>query len=573
MNQFRVLLRVQMLSMGRRFTGGNINEKQKKKKSLLGTAGMAVLWAIAGLAFMYLFGMVFFVIAEPFAAMGFDWLYMTLAFLFCAMFMLVGTVFLAKSQLFEAKDNAILLPMPIPPATILLVRMTGLYLMNLLWGAMVYLPAIVIWIWFAGFDVLTLVFSLVLFFAVGLFALALSCLLGWVISRISAHIRNKTLVTVIGSVAFLAVYYWLCGAGSTKLLGLLTKQSELVAQTLGAVAPLYWIGNAAAGENALHFLLSLVILFVPFAIVTAALAKTFLSTVTNSGQNAAKKTVYRAEDADFRVKSRAEALWKRENAHLLSSAVYLLNAGIGLIFLVVGAVAVVWQWNTLAMYMTLFGWDLAGAIFVLLTCMMLCMVIFTAPSVSLEAGTLWQLRAMPVSVTEILHAKWKLHLVWCAVPSAMMSVVGVVFLFCADRSCGALLSDPMMGEARAGAGMLPDVRMNAFDMAVNTAAILILPQLFSAVTGGIGLLLGLKYPNLGWTNEAQVVKQGTAVMFSMFGNMAMLVLPALLTYFGRKIMPVSVWMLVWMAVFAGALFLVKRGIETWGVKKFEELPV
>ena len=81
-------------------------------------------------------------IAEPFHTMGLDWLYMTMTVLMTSMIMMIGTVFLAKSILFEAKDNAILLTMPIPPTVILTVRMTALYLMNLLWGLTVMIPAL-----------------------------------------------------------------------------------------------------------------------------------------------------------------------------------------------------------------------------------------------------------------------------------------------------------------------------------------------------------------------------------------------------------------------------------------------
>ena len=239
MTQFRTLLRVQLAATGRRMTGGGRRAKQTAAVSgAVGKIGMAVLWGIAGVSFMMMFGMMFYVIAEPFSAAGLGWLYMTLQFLMSMMFMLVGTVFLAKSQLFEAKDNALLLSMPILPAVVLLVRMTSLYIMNLIWGAMVFIPAMVCWILFAGFTVGTVLSSAILFLAAALFALALSCLLGWGISLLSARIRNKTVITVAASLAFIGIYYWVCGTGMTRLMTLLTEQSALVAETLGAVAPL-----------------------------------------------------------------------------------------------------------------------------------------------------------------------------------------------------------------------------------------------------------------------------------------------------------------------------------------------
>ena len=99
------LLRVQMTALGMRMT--RQTSTAKKKKRGLGSAGMAILWGFVGLSFMVMFGSVFGMLAEPFHAMGFDWLYMTLAFLMCSMFMLLGTVFLAKSMLFATSEASI----------------------------------------------------------------------------------------------------------------------------------------------------------------------------------------------------------------------------------------------------------------------------------------------------------------------------------------------------------------------------------------------------------------------------------------------------------------------------------
>ncbi|MGM9624696.1 MAG: hypothetical protein ACI3XM_03200, partial [Eubacteriales bacterium] len=92
-------------------------------------------------------------------------------------------------------------------------------------------------------------------------------------------------------------------------------------------------------------------------------------------------------------------------------------------------------------------------------------------------------------------------------------------------------------------------------------------------TSGFGLLLGLKYVNLNWTNEAQVIKQGSAVIFFMFGNMALMVLAVVSVYYGRSFMPVSVWLLVWTVIFTAGSFALKRILYTWGCERFEALSI
>jgi len=563
MKQFITLLRIQLAAIGVRMTRKNATAA--KKKSWFSGIGMAILWGIVAVSFMIMFGTVFGVIAEPFHGLGLDWLYMTLAFLMCSMFMLIGTVFLAKSQLFEAKDNALLLTMPIPPTTVLSARMTSLYLMNLLWGSFVLVPALVCRFWFLGFSLGILLRSLLLFLLLALFVLALSCLLGWGLSLISARIRSKTFVTVFLSLAFIGVYYYFVGTGSQRMMEMLMYESDRIAELLGAVVPLYWIGDAAVNGSAGAFLCSTVLFAVPFLLVFLLLSATFLKTVTASHGTA--RIRYNAQRHRGAVRSAASALLMREQVHLLSSAIYLLNACIGLVFLVAGAVIALVKYDLLAQSLVMFGADLIPAIFCGMAAMMLAMVILTPPSVSLEAKTLWQLRSMPVSSAQILLAKWKLHLVWCGIPTALLSAVGIVFFLRFDAAAIVQSLDPTL------AALLPQVTLTALDHLAGIAALVLLPQLFSAVMGGIGLLLGLRFPNLSWTNEAQVIKQGTAVMLSMFGGLALVGIPALTVYFLRTWMPVSVWLLIWTAVFAVGTVIVYRVICGWGVRAFEKLSV
>lgn len=558
LTQFRVLLGVRMAGIGTRMSRFGSRSKNKKSNLPVGLGGMLI-WLIAGLSFAVMFGMVFAMIAEPFHAMGLDWLYMTLTMLLTSMMMLIGTVFLAKSMLFEAKDNALLLTMPIPPSVILLSRMTALYMMNLLWGATVMLPALGCYVYLVGFSVGILLRALFLYLLAALFVQALACLLGWGLSILTAHIRHKSFFTVACSLAFIAVYYYVVGTGSSRMMELLSN-GELLADTLGAIAPLYWLGDAIAAGTLSSFLAAALFLVLPFAAVYAILAVTFLKTVTAS--HGFKRITYEA-GRHTGVSSADLALFKRENAHLLSSAIYLLNAGIGALMLVVAAAAALIKYDTVMTVLALWGQNMVAALFCGMAGLLLSTVLFTPPSVSLEAKTLWIVRSIPVSTVQILHAKWKLHIVWCAVPALLASIVGLIFLYTFDNSV--LMADPAM------AALLSQTRMTDLDFAAGTIALLVFPQLFSIVSGGIGLLIGLRFPNLHWTNEAQVVKQGMAVFASMIGNMALVGIPALTVYFGREYIPVSVLLLFWTTVFAVGAPIVKHILDTWGIKAFESL--
>lgn len=576
MSTFMVLFRIQMAATFGSFTGGTrtkktiTNGKKQQGNRRIGKIGMGLLWGFCYLMFMVVFVSLFISIAEPFHTMGLGWLYMTMQMLITAVLMLVGTVFLAKSLIFEAKDNMTLLAMPIPPRIILLVRMVSLYVMNLIWGSVVLIPALVCWFIYAGFSISVLLLDLLLFLAAGLFTLSLSCLLGFAIAALSARLRNKTIVTVLISMVFMIAYIYVYSVGYTKLIDAMVNNSNAIAETLGAVAPLYWIGVAIAEHKIVPLLLSLCILVIPFVLVYALMSATFLKTATTA--HGVKRIKYRINEADEKVNGLSIALLKRENARFCSSPSYLLNGAFGLFFLLICPVALIWKWDLIKGVALLLGQDKIAAVFLGVICMMLCMTLITAPSVSLEAKTLWQIRSMPVTTKDILHAKLKLHLIWCAIPSILMSIFGLIFLFSGNANIapemfGEGVTDEMLSEVTA------QTTISTFDYIINGIALIVFPQLYSVVSGGIGLLLGLKYPNLNWTNEVQVVKQGSAVMLTMFGNMAVVVAVALSVVFASAVIPVSILLLLWMVVFAVLSICIYRALDTWGVKKFNSLPV
>ena len=63
-----------------------------------------------------------------------------------------GSVFSTYTGLYLAKDNDLLLSMPIPVQTIMFARLMGVYLMGLMYLAVVIVPAIGSIIWFAIFG-------------------------------------------------------------------------------------------------------------------------------------------------------------------------------------------------------------------------------------------------------------------------------------------------------------------------------------------------------------------------------------------------------------------------------------
>ena len=77
-------------------------------------------------------------LCAPLLSAGLGWLYFALAGILAVVLAVVGSVFLTQATLYEAKDNELLLSLPIPPSKILLARMLSLYVQNFLFGGLVF---------------------------------------------------------------------------------------------------------------------------------------------------------------------------------------------------------------------------------------------------------------------------------------------------------------------------------------------------------------------------------------------------------------------------------------------------
>ena len=122
-----------------------------------------------------------------------------------ALFMGVfGSVFNTYASLYQAKDNDLLLSMPIPSGKILLVRLSGVYAIGLMYEVIVMIPTLVVWFMTVPGNAAGVICSLLIPLVLSVVVLVLSAVLGWVVALISGRLKHKNIVVVILSLVFIA---------------------------------------------------------------------------------------------------------------------------------------------------------------------------------------------------------------------------------------------------------------------------------------------------------------------------------------------------------------------------------
>ncbi|MGN0171337.1 MAG: hypothetical protein ACI39E_00975 [Acutalibacteraceae bacterium] len=529
----KTLLKKQMLEV---FSWVYRDRKSGKNRDKNGVVGIVLLYLIL---FVFL-GSVFFQMAlslcEPLLSQRLGWLYMVLMSFISIALGVFGSVFSTYSSLYLAKDNDFLLSMPISAPKILFVRLAGVYVTGLIYELIVMVPAVIVFFMYAEIGVLGILFSVLIPFVLSVFILTLSCILGFVVALISSKMKRKTAVTVILSLAFIAGYYYIYSQAYAILEFILADPTSLGSQIQSWLYPFYHMGLAAEG-NALSMLLFTAVIALLFGVVYFVLSATFLKVAT--ANRGGKKIQYK--EKAVKAGNISSALLKKEFRRFLSSSTYMLNCGLGVVLMLIGAVALIVEKGELR--------ELIEQIFpgaqaflslaaVAAICLIVSMNDITAPSVSLEGKTIWLVKSYPIPAKAVLYAKLKLHLILTWIPALILTAA---VLFVMEPS-------PL------------------FCILISAAVVL-----FVILSALWGLFLGLKMPNLNWTTETVPVKQSMSVMFALFGGWLFITALGILYFAVSQWIDPTVYLLLFIG-FTGALSAVLFGwIKSKGTAVFDSL--
>lgn len=455
-----------------------------------------------------------------------SWLYFALFAVAALALGIIGSVFTAYSTIYEAKDNDLLLAMPISSSTILLSRIASLYLTTFVLEALILVPAEII----GHTSSLQILTFTVLLFLLPLLTVAISCLLAGLIALAISKLANKNTVILTLSLLFMAGYL-VVFFNIQRMLN--SSVDALVHTVLNLHArPLALLGNACAGDWKAFGICAVLMLTVG-GIVFYGLSKTFLHLGTANRGGRQKK----ARKHAYAVRSVGRALFGKEALRFRSSAIYLLNCGLGSLFLLIAACVLPWKGGQiLSLTQMVPTWQ---SILPLLTAAAICMIasmnIVTAPSVSLEGKSIWILQSLPIPTWDIFRSKIRLQLIVTGIPALLLWLSASITLHLSV--------------------------LDAFLVLLTCAAFLLLHA-------EMGLVFNLSFPNLQWINETVPIKQSMASFLSMFSGWIYLLVLALGYFALSETLSTTCYLLLAaplsiVCALLAAVWLHRRGTRIW----------
>lgn len=485
--------------------------------------------------FAVMFGSLFQSLVEPFSMANLEWLYFAFMGIMVITLCFFGTVFSTQSQLYDAKDNELLLSMPIPPKYILASRMAMILLLTYIIEALIVIPAGVVYCLYTTVTVPVAICFFVAWVILPFLVLTITCIFGWILAFISSKLRNKNMITMIFSLGFLFAYFAVISKLQAYINTLILHGEEIGKAIEKSVYPIYHLGKAIAEGNWVSLGLFAICCLGPFLMMYIILSESFIKIAT--AKKGAARIKYK--ERTMKVQSVKKALIGKEIRHFISNPMYMMNAGLGLVFLLVIAGMIVFKGESIIemfdMAPELKNYFGPGVAIMLGVC---CSTnIISAPSVSLEGKNLWIAQSLPVDAGEILTAK-----------AYMQIVISLPFIVVAATICNIVVDTSIL------------VRILMY----------LLPIAFTSLEAFGGVAINLKFPKFDWISETVAVKQSISSMITMFASFGVIIsLGALYLFVLASRITLETYLFDCVILLFALSFLLYRYLITRGKRIFE----
>lgn len=460
-----------------------VSRKGGQKKSLGGTILTLLLFAVAMVSltfFLFTVGLGFTSILH---INGMEWVYYAVMGIMTLIWGIFGSIFTTYVALYKGKDNEILLPLPISFTTIVSVRLIMVFLMSLLYGGMGWVATILAALMDGTFSFLSIPMIVFLTFFISFF----TTFFGFVIAVLARKIKNKTIMTIVVWILFFGLYYAFV-LNLQSVFSSVLSNVNVIAQGLSKYAYVLVLMAKGASGELWAFLIFAVISVALFVASVLVISKTFMWVVGASDATSKKK--YKGNNV--KTLSVSETLYKREMKRFLSNATYMLNCGLGLIILALGAVVLLVKGDLVINYLNenliIEKGLMHSFVIIIVTTIVLSINSLndiSAPSVSLEGKTLWILKSIPVDMGRVLMSKLSFHV-------RINGIFSILFLMAFNIAYAPEISEIIL--------------------------MIIMTFVHIVFVGEFGLFMNLLRPNLDWLNEAIPVKQSMSVFVTLIGS-------------------------------------------------------
>lgn len=407
---------------------------------------------------------------------------------------LFTTIYKVKGTLFQFSDYDMVMSLPVSTSGIVASRIAVLYLYDLVFSLIILLPGNIVYGIYANAGVGFYLISTILTFFVPLIPILLGTILGLVVTMASSRFRHSNLLTIVLFVGLFCAYmiFMMQTATAPNPEVVFTELANILMTQVYGVYPLTRMYVQGVTElnwmSILGFVIISVVIFLAFCLITGKAFKKINTMV------ASMKAKSNYKMRELKTNGIVKSLYKKELKRYFACPMYVLNSAVGMLLLTIAIIMLVVSGKEkLGELFAIPGLaDNVGSYVPILLLFGVCMTCTTAASISLEGKSLWILKSLPITPSQIFVSKAMVNL---TVTLPMILLDTLIFA----------------------------VYLKMTLLQIVTA--IVLPCSGAAFISFFGLLLNMKFPRFDWKSEMEVVKQGLPTLLALLIGMVIGMLP------------------------------------------------
>ncbi len=451
----------------------SINGSKAKKIALYGVIIYALIVVLGS------FGFMFFNLADMLNQMNQMQVLIGMIAAYSLIMPIIMTLLRASGTIFFYKDYDIVAPLPIKPRVIFTAKLTVMYIWMYLLSFIFVLPILFSYFYFAGFSIVTLLIYIALSFVFPIVPIVVMSFLSLAIGYIATKFSfGKLLQIILLFAVFFGIMVLQFTMSSTSINP--NGQIDLFEGIAKYYPPITWYQEAMGGHEIIPFLyillshITLLILFI-FGVEK-------LSTKINQS-GVQKHRSKKIKTTKISKRSVLVILIKKEFNKFFSIPIYALNAGFGLVLLLILSIATFFvnDIDSILQMLELANFEPFMAISIIIG-FVIALAYTPAITLSLEGKNFWIIKSLPIKADRVMLSKILFNIV-IALPVILVSLV----LFMVSLEIPVLTTLILM---------------------LASTTLLILVSYINAV-------VNLYFPKFDFKNEVEIVKQSLSAIIGM----------------------------------------------------------
>ena len=510
-----------------------------------------ILPIVLALIVMFSVGSYAAMLAEELVKYNLTYIILTIFIMLTSLLTIIEGVYKSQGILFEAKDNDLLFSMPISKSKIFFTRLFKLISFEFLYNSLFMFPAMLVYAMYEKTSISFYIISLIMLVLLPIIPTIVACIIGYIIKGLASRFKAKNVIQVIlTTIMLLFIFY-----ASFNIQGLIANIIQNANSINEVITRIYYPAglyiNLIQNFNILDSVVLFAINIIP-AILFIYVASIFYFKITSKlgekSNNKKKVNWGKSADKTFKVKSQLLGLINKEMKRFFSSPVFIINAGFGMVLMIVatiamsinfdGMVEVILQGENIGISIDEIK-AMKPKIYYAFVVFATCMTSITSSMISLEGKSFNITNSLPVLPEKILLAK--------VLTSNIISIP--VVLIC------------------------DIIFFVVFKVAIiDIVFILLVSIIMPTFTALVGILMNLKYPKMNATSDTEVVKQSMSSAVSVFIGLFVGMLSIAIIILGSKI-NLDLFIILELLIFGAIVFTLWRILKKYGVKRFREINV